>query len=196
MLSDDEILVWLRAEYAKPFAGWDFSYLLGRRQTLGDMSWDFSAVVRDRLSTATRVLDVDTGDGRRFAEVLTKGGFRGRASATEGYPPNVPLARATLEPLGVEVYEATGAGLPFPDASFDLIVNRHGLLAADETQRVVKPGGWLVTEQVGSRANLDIHHFLDAPLPKGPEWDLATATSELETRGFQVHRAEEQFPIT
>src|SRR5437899_3274814 len=91
--SDDEVLAWFQAEYDKPFAGWDFSYLSGRRHHLGDKPWDFETLVLERLATATAVLDVDTGDGRQFAELLLKSGFHGRASATEGYPPNVPLAR-------------------------------------------------------------------------------------------------------
>lgn len=193
---DDEVLQWLRSEYAKPFVGWDFSYLQGRRQASSDKPWDYETIVLDRLSTAIGALDVDTGDGRRFEEYLGKSGFRGKASATEGYAPNVPLARATLEPLGVEVREGDGDKLPFPDASFDLIVNRHGLLHAAETRRILQSGGWLVTEQVGSQTNLDIHRMLGAPLPEGPDWNFAVARANLEAQGFRIHRADEHFPIT
>ncbi len=195
-MTDDQVLVWLREEYAKPFAGWDFSYLDGRRHTIGVKPWDLETIVLERLSTATSVLDVDTGDGRLFAEFLGKSGFRGRTAATEGYPPNVPLARATLEPLRVEVREATGEALPWTDGSFDLILNRHGLLNGAESWRALNPGGWLVTQQVGSRTNLDIHRMLGAPLPDGPDWSLATARTALEQAGFQIHRAQEDFPIT
>ena len=195
-MRDDKILDWLRSEYAKPFVGWDFSYLQGRRQASGDKPWDFETIVLDRLSRTTSVLDVDTGDGCRFAEYLTKSGFRGKASATEGYAPNLPLARATLEPLGVEVHEGGGDRLPFPDASFDLVVNRHGLLDAAETRRVLQTGGWFVTEQVGSQTNLDIHRMLGAPLPRGPAWDCAIARANLDAQRFRIHRADEHFPLT
>lgn len=56
VMSDDEILAWLRNEYAKPFLGWDFSYLQGRRHTIGDKPGDFETIVRERLSKATTVL--------------------------------------------------------------------------------------------------------------------------------------------
>ena len=82
------------------------------------------------------------------------------------------------------------------DASFDLIVNRHGLLDAAENGRVLQPGGWVATEQVGSQTNLDIHLLLRAPLPDGPKWNLAIARTALEARGFQVRQADEHFPIT
>ena len=31
LVTDEEVLAWLNAEYAAPFAGWDFSYLRDRR---------------------------------------------------------------------------------------------------------------------------------------------------------------------
>jgi hypothetical protein len=108
----------------------------------------------------------------------------------------VPIARTTLEPLGIDVREATANALPWADGSFDLVLNRHGLLDAAETRRVLEPEGWLVTQQVGSQTNLDIHRMLGAPLPTGPTWDLATARAGLEADGFRIQQAQEAFPIT
>jgi hypothetical protein len=195
-MTDEQVLSWLREEYTKPFVGWDFSYLRGRRRDVGEKPWDLETIVLERLASATAVLDVDTGDGRRFAEYLTKRGFRGRRAATEGYALNVLIARATLEPLGVEVREGAGDALPWDDGSFDLILNRHGLLAGAECWRVLSRGGWLVTQQVGSQTNRDIHQMLGAPLPAGPPWDLATARAALNEAGFQIEQAYEAFPIT
>ena len=46
--------------------------------------------------------------------------------ATEGYAPNVPIARKKLEPLGVTVVEVTDdTALPFQDGQFNLIINQH-----------------------------------------------------------------------
>ncbi len=208
-MTDEGVLAWFASEYAQPFAGWDFSYLRDRRHDVGHHPWGLSTIVDERLRAATAVLDVDTGDGKRFAEALTRSGFRGHASATEGYEPNVPLARATLAPLGVDVRETRGAEhpssadqdrdsarLPFDDATFDLVLNRHGSLDAAETRRVLQPDGWLVTQQVGSKTNLDIHYMLDAPLPTEPTWDLATARTQLEAAGFHIRHAQEAFTVT
>lgn len=208
-MTDEEVLAWLKAEYAAPFVGWDFSYIDNRRHDVTHAPWDYSAIAQERLRTATAVLDVDTGDGKRFAETLAESGFQGRACATEGYAPNVPLARATLAPVGVDVRE-TGASLhpssatpsadakrlPFADATFDLVLNRHGDIDTAEIRRVLRPGGWLVTQQVGGKTNLDIHYMLDAPLPTEPTWDLATAQARLEAAGFRIHRAQEAFTTT
>src|SRR5262249_37015867 len=156
------------------------------RHDIGEHPWDFETIVIEHLSTTTEVLDVDTGDGRRFAEYLGKSQYRGKAAASEGYIPNVPIARATLEPFGVDDREAAANALLWEDGSFDLVLNRHGLLDAAETRRVLKPKGWLVTQQVGSQTNLDILWMLGAPLPMEPTWDLATARTALEAEGFRI----------
>lgn len=55
--------------------------------------------------------------------------FRGipGLGATEGYAPNLPVARARHEPLGIEVVEVQGPGcFPFVDADFDVVNNRPG----------------------------------------------------------------------
>ena len=38
--------------------------------------------------------------------------------------------------------------LPFADATFDLVLNRHAALTPADVARVLKPGGTLLTEQV------------------------------------------------
>jgi len=190
---------WARIGRAWPIGG----------TTPASCRWDLLTIVRARLQAATAVLDVDTGDGRRSADALAESGFRGRASATECYAPNVPLAPATLTPLGVKVRESRGVHhpsfaerdgddgrLPFDDGSFDLVLNRHGSLDAAGSRRVLRPDSWLVTQQVGSKTNLDIHYLLDASLPSEPTWDLATARAQLEDAGLRVRRAQEAFFIT
>ncbi|MGH6998945.1 MAG: class I SAM-dependent methyltransferase, partial [Phenylobacterium sp.] len=76
--------------------------------------------------------------------------FPGRATAVEGYEPNLAVARRRLAPLGVEVFQGnTRSGMPFADGAFDLILNRHGGFRAAEMHRVLKPGGVFLTQQVG-----------------------------------------------
>ncbi len=91
------------------------------------------------------MLDMRTGGGERLAEYL---GIQPVAEvyATEGYVPNVGPARERLAPLGVTVYEVQDDRLPLPDASLDLIINRHGSYDASEAQRVLKPGKCFITQ--------------------------------------------------
>jgi len=72
----------------------------------------------------------------------------GTLAATESMPANIDLARARLGPLGIEVRaRASGAPLPFADASVDLVLSRHAGFDPTEVARVLRPGGHFLTEQ-------------------------------------------------
>ena len=150
MTSDALLEAW-RRDAAAPFAGWDFSYLDGR-MIEAQPPWSYPDLARAAVAQAEDVLDIATGGGEVLASFAP---FPGRATAVEGYAPNLPVARARLAPLGVQVFEAnTASGMPFEDAAFDLILNRHGGFRAAEMHRVLKPGGVFLTQQVGGD-NLD-----------------------------------------
>ena len=150
MTPDDLLEQWKR-DAAAPFAGWDFSYLDGRMAE-AQPPWSYPDLARAAVAKAHDILDVATGGGEVFSSFAP---FPGRATAVEGYAPNLPVARARLEPLGVPVFQAdTASGMPFEDAAFDLILNRHGGFRPTEMHRVLKPGGVFLTQQVGGD-NLD-----------------------------------------
>ncbi|MFI7613710.1 methyltransferase domain-containing protein [Nonomuraea terrae] len=118
-MEDDELI---RAAPATPFEGWDFAVFRHRVTYEGELPGRYAESVGARLPGAAALLDLGTGGGELLASFAP---LAPRTMATEGHPPNVPVARR-LEPLGVEVVEAGGAGpLPFADGSFDLVVNRH-----------------------------------------------------------------------
>lgn len=140
-----------KQEAAAPFAGWDFSYLDGR-MIEARPPWSYPDLARAAVGVSHDILDIATGGGEVFSSFAP---FPGRAVAVEGYTPNLPVARTRLEPLGVQVLQAnTASGMPFPDRSFDLILNRHGGFRPMEMHRVLKPGGAFLTQQVGGD-NLD-----------------------------------------
>lgn len=140
----------------RPLAGWDLS-CDGR---IGYAApWDFEAIVDAWIGSSPDLLDMGTGGG----EWLSRRPFpKDRTAATEAWPPNVPLAQAKLAPLGARVVAVADApdnsdqaealalpALPFADAAFHLIVNRHEAFVASEVARVLAPGGRFVTQQVG-----------------------------------------------
>jgi SAM-dependent methyltransferase len=202
-VTDEQVLAWLREEHARPFVGWDLSYIHGRRTDLTGHPWSLQDLYLEALTGSHRAVDVDTGDGRFVAQVHAEQPLPAGSVATEGYAPNVPIAAARLHPLGIPVVqtdfgvvEAGGAEtMPFRDAAFDLVLNRHGWFDAAEFRRVLQPGGRLVTQQVGSKTNLDLHRALGSTRADAG-WDLARARRELEAAGFAIEVAEEAFPIT
>ena len=197
----EDVLAWLRSEYAQPMAGWDFSYIWGDRVVeRGAAPWTYEDECVWRIRGCRSVIDLGTGDGVRFAELLEHAGKPKKARASEGYPPNVPLARNTLEPLGVEVIEAT-TSLPVPERSADLIIDRHTAFDAGEVCRVLTPGGSFVVEQVGVQTFREMHEALGAPWPRagtpasgtysGTSVTLAGVRDVVQAAGLVVDRLEE-----
>lgn len=168
-----------------PFEGWDFGVFRGRMvEDSTALPWDYEELVRGRLPYTGRLLDLGTGGGELLASLAP---LPARTAATEGYAPNVPVARKRLEPLGVEVVEVGDDDrLPLPDGSFELIVSRHESYDPAELRRVLKPGGTFITQQVGGRDLAEINQVLGAPEHEYAEWDLAGAVEELSAEGFEV----------
>ncbi|WP_103954212.1 class I SAM-dependent methyltransferase [Nonomuraea solani] len=173
-----------------PFEGWDFSIFRGRMTDDGGLPWDYGELVRERLPEATALLDLDTGGGELLASFAP---LPPRTAATEGHPPNLPIARARLEPLGAEVAEHSRS---FADGSFDLVLNRHGACDAREIGRLLAPGGVFVTQQVAGRDLEEVNAALDGPPHVDVDWDLATAAAALSGAGLEVTWRQEAVYIT
>lgn len=112
-------------------------------------------------------------------------------AATEGWPPNVEVARRNLAPLGGEVVEvAQDVPLPFPDASFDLVTSRHPAGNPwHEITRVLRPGGTFLSQQIGAGTVRELkEHFL-GPQDYG-DWTPEVLRTEAEAAGLSVRRLE------
>lgn len=193
MTQNDLLAQWLTEERAAHIHGWDFSHIHGRYQEEDDLPWDYKELARRFLRPDARLLDLDTGGG----EFLLSLGHPCRlVSATEAYPPNVSLCRELLLPLGIDFREADAAGpLPFPENSFDLILNRHGSYAPREIARVLKAGGVFLTEQVGAENDRELVDLLlpeTPPLPF-PKQHLSIAREELSACGLDILDGQEAF---
>lgn len=183
MKNDNALYAYFVSEYEKPFSGWDFYHVHGRL-TEEPLPWDYEAMVRELLPDASSLLDMGTGGGE-FLSTLSS--LPPDTYATEGYAPNIPIARDRLEPLGVRVL-AVGddAHLPFEDAAFSHIINRHESYDPAEVFRILRPGGVFLTQQVGGDNDADINRALGSPLRPDMDWDLPHAAAALADAGFTV----------
>ena len=141
------------AERARGFSGWSFD-AIHERYLDDDKPWSYRGLVREHAARASSVLDLGTGGGERLAEL--RSALPRRVVATEQWHVNAPIAGRRLAPLGVAVVRATTSALPFAAATFDLVIDRHEELAPAEIVRVLRPGGWAITQQVG------MHHWQEA----------------------------------
>lgn len=183
---------WLQEEAVAHIHGWDFSHIAGRCEEENDLPWDYDTVVRGYLKDDMRLLDYDTGGGEYLLSLCHP---HKNTAATEGYPPNIAVCRETLAPLGID-FRPCGdpAHIPFPDGSFDMIINRHGDFEPRELFRLLKPGGVFVTQQVGADNDRDLVERVLPGLEKPfPTQTLARQKPAFEQAGFMILQAQEAY---
>ena len=184
---------WLEEESIAHVHGWDFSHINERYVEEENLPWDYKEVINSYLETSDHILDIDTGGGEFL---LSLGHPYKNTSATEGYPPNVKLCKEILLPLGIDFKEMNDVGkMPFQDECFDIVINRHGDYDVSELNRVLKPNGLFITQQVGSENDRELVELL-LPNTQKP---FPNATLEKQVELFKAHRfeivqAEECYP--
>ncbi|KAB2460126.1 class I SAM-dependent methyltransferase [Bacillus sp. CH126_4D] len=177
------------------FSGWDFSFIseTGRMKS-EPLSWSYSSTAFQLMQRAESMVDMGTGGGE-FLSMLQP--FPSTIYATEGYAPNVSIARKKLEPLGVTVVEVIDdTALPFQDGQFALIINQHESYAASEVKRILSTNGTFLTQQVGGLDCAELNEQFNAPLnSEFASWSLEAACIELKQNGVTILEEKEEFPF-
>ncbi|HVI48827.1 MAG TPA: methyltransferase domain-containing protein [Chitinophaga sp.] len=177
--------------------GWDFSYLTNTgRMAESPLPWNYFVTVCRHLSPGNTILDLGTGGGELLSLLPDKDQLH--IYATEGYEPNVPVAEARLRTFGATlVADYSDDELPFEDNYFDVIIDRHESYNLTEIYRVLKPGGFFITQQVDGRSDLNI---ADVILAKGNKeylhWDLSYALREFADTAFHIRMQQEDNGFT
>lgn len=183
---------WLEEERQAEIRGWDFSHIRDRYREEEDLPWDYRTVIQEHLGEEAALLDYDTGGGEFLLSLRHP---YEKTAATEGYPPNVALCRERLLPLGIDFRACQDPGaIPFPDESFDIILNRHGSFDAGELFRLLKKGGLFITQQVGGDNDRDLVERVLPGTPKPfPHLYLAEQLRVFRGAGFRILRGEEAY---
>ncbi|MDQ6673070.1 MAG: class I SAM-dependent methyltransferase [Chloroflexota bacterium] len=169
-----------------PFHGWDLSWLDARQSRIegsADPTHQYIERAMMLVAESSAVLDIGTGDGRRFARFAP---FPSVAVAAESYAPNVPLAMQRLEPLGIQVVQSdenchNSRGpqpgnrwpqrrLPFAADTFDLVLASRAAFAPREVARVLRSAGTVLTLQ--GNAEWRGETLADALGGTPPDWTL------------------------
>jgi SAM-dependent methyltransferase len=162
---DEAVLIaaWSNEE-SQPFSGWDFTHLR-RRYSEEKPPWSYEELARDVLRGARTAVDLGTGGGEVLAKLSDA--FSGRIVVTEARPP---------------------AALPFRDASFDAVLDRHEAYDAREVARMLAPGGVFLTQQVDGRSHADLLAWFGTE-PHWPDVTVDRLAAALVRAGLDIELA-------
>ena len=183
------IETWLHEE-RQPFVGWDFSYVDGRIAE-GQVPWSYLDRASELMRRSSSLIDLDTGGGEKLLSLREH--WPSKVLATEEYPPNFELATRRLSPHRASVISTSIsniAPMPFADAEFDLVLNRHAAFNSSEIARVLTCGGTFLTQQVHGMWAWDLQAIFGAK----PQWPDSTPEKYvplLEAAGMTVMNLQE-----
>jgi SAM-dependent methyltransferase len=140
------------------------------------------------MRRATSVLDLDTGSGELLAELAP---LPPHTVAVESWARNIPVARDRLTPFGVPVLTE----LPGGEDEFDVVLSRHGRLPVADIARLLRPGGHLLSQQVGSDDLAGLNLALGAPPAHRKAWNASIAADILTAAGLEVTDVREEKPV-
>jgi len=195
IMKDIELFDFLVSEAEHPFSGWDFSYI-NSRFVDAPLTWSYSSKILPFIRTSESLLDMGTGGGELLATLAP---LPKHTCATEGYKPNVDLAKKKLEPLGVKVvYCKNDENLSFNNDEFELIINRHEFYNPNEVYRVLNSDGIFITQQIGDKNDSKLRLILTGSqaLENEVEWNLEFATNQIEAAGFEILESKEDITFT
>lgn len=125
--------------------GWDFSRMRTEREPV---PWDYLDVASHYITFTDAVLDIGTGGGEKL---LALAGGAGSAVGVDPDPDMVQAAQGNgVGYPNVRFLQMGAEALALEDASFDVALTRHAPTHVPEVVRVLKSGGYFVTQEVGA----------------------------------------------
>ncbi len=143
-------------------------------------SYDSHKIVEDYFSDDKHVAVVSV-DGGKFTSDFTS-----LPPITYSVEVDVAKARSVLEDKGVKVTSFTDDGkMPFKDEKIDLVVNELSNYDKFEMYRILKPGGYLVVDQLGSDNYKEIINMF-VPFKIKGQWNRINCQDSLKEIGFDI----------
>ncbi len=154
-------------EKARAFSGWTFENL-DVRTLGGPLPWNYEAMARDLASRAECTIDLGTGGGEVYQCIVAK--RRGRSVASEEWGVNARVAAERLGADGVSVVRASSERTPWRSGTFNLVLSRHEAVEPAEVDRILRPGGTFLTQQVCPEHWPELMRFLPRATVFSDHW--------------------------
>ncbi len=134
------------------------------------LPWSWQEKVLDFLKPDDRLLELSPGDGAFLSSLRHP-----RALCTFLPQPEFPL--------------------PFGENSFDLVLDNGGEYDLPEVHRVLKSGGFFLTQQFGGGHMLSLRRLLSLGALKEPNFNLENELPKVQKAGFRVMYRNQAYPI-
>ncbi len=150
------------------------------------MTWDFRQRAKAFLRPGVRALYLGQGD----PEWLLSSGHPFPLLCLALGPETLPTWQRALGSLGGQAAPWQEGALPFADGSFGLVLHRYGPCPYGEVRRVLRPGGFCLTEQLGARdsgaQSLPPHYNLEnqAPLFQKAGFRIQYQNQHYQEKGY------------
>jgi len=174
------------AEGVGEIEGWDFSRVRAGR---GPVPWNYVDIVQQYLKPTDQVLDIGTGGGEIF---LSLAAYFGEGVGVDDYPPMLETAQRNQSNLSIDNVRWLRMGaddLKFGPEEFDVVLTRHLEVHVAEIVRVLRTGGYFITQMVGKNSS---KNFLEAfgwtPDSFGPDWwqPVAELADQFQAQGCHI----------
>lgn len=149
-----------------------------------------------KVKPGDTVLDVGCGSGNLTLTAKNTAGAKGAVYGIDAAPEMIEVARKKARRANLNVTFDVGLveKIPYPDATFDVVINRlmiHHLpddlkrQAFAEILRVLKPGGLLLIADFTPPTNPVLNHFFSALIgPQMMQTNIGIIPAMLTTAGF------------
>ncbi|SFL99340.1 Methyltransferase domain-containing protein [Gracilibacillus orientalis] len=163
--------------------GWNFSNI---KCSSEGVKWDFYEEVIKRCKKTDVLLDIGTGGGENILRISFSLFFLIGIDLSSGMLETAVSNLKNSNVSNVKFFQMSSYDLHFPSGFFDVVSSCHAPLSSTEVYKVLKSGGWFLTQQVSEADKLNIKNAFG----RGQAYDKTDGAlkekyiSELKEVGF------------
>lgn len=153
--------------------------------TLEGALWDFNEEIKKKSKTSDILLDIGTGGGENVLTIASSFLFLMGIDLSNGMIETAQTNLKKADISNVRFSQMSSDKLEFPAEFFDVVTCRHAPFSSMEVAKVLKKGGYFLTQQVGVGDKINIKRaFNRGQLIEENGALLARYARELKESGF------------